>query len=118
MSMDFQLQTMNTFDSLVEGVKNYLQKAHRIEVLLFLHDHGIVKWGDIKKANICNDQTFRVSCVQLWQLGLVNRIALNRAGNRFSWRLNDNGCCIADIVKRAIRDIEVLGKSDMFIGRA
>lgn len=102
----FPLVRLAKQKTLLEGILKYLQKKHRINILLFIHEHGTVRWGELKKAHICNDSTFRAACVELTLLGLADQISI--AMDRHEYRLTDLGCVVADIVKRAIRDIEIL----------
>lgn len=97
-------------NTLSVGIRTYLQKRHRIAILLFMHEHGTVQWRDLKymPKRICNDSTFRVACVELTLLGLADQIPIDTTKNK--WRLTDLGVVVADIIKRAFRDIEILIK--------
>ena len=110
-------QELRKYPNLVKGVIHYLGRAHRIEILLFLSENEVTTWKMVKQAfgKKINDGTFRTSCVQLCQLGLAEAIPIDLVKNK--WRLTDTGCLIADIVKRAVRDIEILCNPEQFIGR-
>jgi len=95
--------------NLMAGLLFCLQKGHRIEVLLLLHDRGTVRWRDVKGTMYISDGTFRVACQELVDLGLARKIPIDPLKN--SWKLTDFGCLIADVMQRAMRDIGTLIKS-------
>lgn len=99
------LEKLTEETELLSKILDCLQKRKRIEILLFIHDQGVTQWGDLKKeASIeVAGATFRSACRELVTLGLVEPISIAPLKNK--WRLTDFGCLIADIMKRAVRDI-------------
>lgn len=119
MGSQFPLARLYQNKPLMQKILAYLQKRYRIELLLFLHEHGTVQWRDLKHPphRICNDGTFRAACVELTLMGLATPISLDRVNTKHKWRLTDLGVVVADIVKRAIRDIEILVSPEKVIAK-
>jgi len=95
---------------LMSELVDWLSQRKRLEILLFLHRRGTVKWSDAHKAINVNDGTYRRACRELERLGLAVTIPIDPVKNR--WRLTDFGCLITDVLHRAIRDIDVLIRSE------
>lgn len=98
---------MRKLNKFTYQILDYLQRRKRIYVLLYLHEHGVTKWGDIKISDIkVNDGTFRRAVRELTKIGLACAIPIDEMKNK--WVLTDLGCLVADIIKRAIRDVGIL----------
>lgn len=102
--------------TLIDKIMKFAQKSHRIDVLLLLHEQGMVQWRDVKKRKICCDEVFRRACIELTYMGLADMYSLRHQkggqdSTKHRWRLNDLGVVVADIFKRAKRDINILVES-------
>ena len=103
-----ELEKLTKDTELLNNILEYLQQRKRLEIMLFLHDHGVTRWGDVKKQPQLGmtDNTFRTAVKELVKLGLAEAIPIDPLKNK--WCLTDFGCLIADIIKRAVRDISIL----------
>lgn len=94
---------------------DYIQRGHAIEVLLALNDVGEVEsqWKAVKalfhkRGRTISDGTYRARCNELTQLGLAEKIQIQRL--KWNYRLTTKGKHVASILLNTVAGLQSIRK--------